>query len=139
MLEDHTKHRVEIALDDFGTGFSSLSHLQLFPIDIVKIDRQFTAKLGREPVSQAIVNAVITLAHDLGRRVVAEGVETEGQYNQAALLGCDYCQGFYFSPPISATDFEQRLRSECANNRATAALPSRLERHDAQRRPDVSG
>ena len=85
-------------------------HLQQFPIDIVKIDRQFIAKLGHEPASAAIVTAVIDLAHALDRTVVAEGVETADQHDQLSALGCDSCQGFYFAFPMSVDDLERQLR-----------------------------
>ena len=94
---------VMLALDDFGTGYSSLNYLMAYPVDIIKIDQAFIAKLGRDPASNTIVSAVIQLAHDRGMSVIAEGVETAEQQHQLAQLGCDFCQGFYFAQPMSAT------------------------------------
>jgi len=101
---------VQLALDDFGTGFSSLGYLEQFPIDIVKIDQSFVARLGRAPANAAIVRAVIDLAHALKMTVIAEGVETADQHDELAALACDSCQGFYFAPPMSADDLERQLQ-----------------------------
>jgi diguanylate cyclase (GGDEF)-like protein len=100
ILEDLKDIGVMLALDDFGTGFSSLNYLMAYPVDIVKIDRVFISKLASDPASKTIVSAVIQLAHDRGMRVVAEGVETAEQRHNLAQLGCDHCQGFYFSQPM---------------------------------------
>jgi EAL domain-containing protein (putative c-di-GMP-specific phosphodiesterase class I) len=101
---------VTLALDDFGTGYSSLTYLKRFPIDIVKIDRGFVADLEHDRASHSIIFAVVELAHLLGMTVVAEGVETLGQYEQLAALGCDFCQGFYFARPMSAGDIHTLVR-----------------------------
>lgn len=93
---------VKLALDDFGTGFSSLSYLRQFPVDIVKIDRVFIAGLDVEPASRLIVTAMVGLAHGLGMTVVAEGVESPGQYDAVAAADCDAYQGYYFARPASA-------------------------------------
>jgi EAL domain-containing protein (putative c-di-GMP-specific phosphodiesterase class I) len=100
VLKDLKALGVKLALDDFGTGYSSLSYLLDFPVDIVKIDRRFVEGLGRDHANQAIVTAIIQLAHDLGVTVVAEGVETVEQHRVLAGLGCDFCQGFYFARPM---------------------------------------
>jgi Amt family ammonium transporter len=102
VLNDLRSLGVKFALDDFGTGYSSLSYLLQFPVDIVKIDQSFVIGLGRDHTSpnQAIVGAVIQLAHNLGMTVVAEGVETAGQHQELIELGCDFCQGFYFARPM---------------------------------------
>lgn len=100
---------VKLHLDDFGTGYSSLSCLQQFPIDILKIDRMFVKGLGSIPQSRFMVEVVIKLAHQLGIKVVAEGVETEAQSVLLRTLDCDYGQGFYFSHPIPI----QELRDLC--------------------------
>jgi diguanylate cyclase (GGDEF)-like protein/PAS domain S-box-containing protein len=92
---------VSIALDDFGTGFSSLTHLKELPITVLKIDKQFLDKIGKEDESDLIVTSVITLSHNLNIKVVAEGVETEQQLNFLALNNCDVGQGYYFSKPIN--------------------------------------
>ena len=102
VLNDLKRLGVLLALDDFGTGYSSLSYLQRFPVDVVKIDQGFIADLARDRTSSAIVSAVIALAHELGMKVVTEGVETAKQHAQVAALGSESCQGFYFARPMSA-------------------------------------
>ncbi len=97
-----------IALDDFGTGYSSLSYLKRFPVDIVKIDQSFITDLTRDKSSHAIVSKSVELAHLLDMVVVAEGVETEDQYQAVAALDCDLCQGFYFGRPTSPTIIGER-------------------------------
>jgi EAL domain-containing protein (putative c-di-GMP-specific phosphodiesterase class I) len=93
---------VRIALDDFGTGFSSMSYLQRFPFDKVKIDRSFVTDLGRTQQSTSIVRAIIALCRALGMRTTAEGVETELQLAALAAEGCMEAQGYLFSPPVPA-------------------------------------
>jgi diguanylate cyclase (GGDEF)-like protein len=93
---------VQLALDDFGTGYSSLSYLREFPVDILKIDRSFTADLVHNTASHAIVSKVIELAHLLDLTVVTEGVETAEQRAEAAALGSEGYQGYYFARPMSA-------------------------------------
>jgi len=88
-----------LALDDFGTGYSSLTHLRRFNLDYLKIDKSFVDGLGRNAEDTAIVEHVIGLAHTLGLRVVAEGIEEEAQYKALRALSCDYAQGYYFSRP----------------------------------------
>ena len=90
---------VRLAIDDFGTGYSSLSYLQSFPFDTLKVDREFIANLGRERQADAIVNAIVKLAHELRLTVVAEGVETEGQRATVAALGCELVQGYLTGRP----------------------------------------
>ena len=102
VLNDLKRLGVLLALDDFGTGYSSLSYLQRFPVDIIKIDQGFIADLARDRTSNAIVSAVIALAHELGIAVITEGVETAEQHAQVAALGSESCQGFYFARPMSA-------------------------------------
>jgi diguanylate cyclase (GGDEF)-like protein len=91
---------VAISIDDFGTGYSSLTYLQRLPIDVVKIDRSFTAKLMSDRGTHAIVSAVSQLAHQIGFEVVAEGVEEREQAERLRLLGCDRLQGYLFSRPL---------------------------------------
>ena len=93
---------ITLALDDFGTGYSSLSHLRRFPVSMVKIDRSFVVNLGRDRIDEAIVGAVVDLAHTLDLTVVAEGVETDEQLARVAEMGCENFQGFVYSPAVSA-------------------------------------
>jgi diguanylate cyclase (GGDEF)-like protein/PAS domain S-box-containing protein len=95
-----------LAIDDFGTGHSSLAYLKQFPVQEVKVDRAFIKSVAESAVDSAIVRAIIDLASALGMAVVAEGVETEDQATELSMLGCHVAQGFYFSRPLSAPDFE---------------------------------
>ncbi len=90
---------VHIALDDYGTGFSSLGQLKRVPVDVLKIDRSFVANLLSDPVDATIVTSTIALAHALGKRVVAEGIETIEQLHRLLELGCDAGQGYLFARP----------------------------------------
>ncbi len=102
VLNDLRRLGVKLALDDFGTGYSSLSYLKQFPVNIVKIDRAFIADLGREPTSRLIVSAIVRLAHSLHMTVVAEGIESEAQFDEVVALECDSYQGYLFAAPTSA-------------------------------------
>jgi diguanylate cyclase (GGDEF)-like protein len=95
---------VHLAIDDFGTGYSSLSYLSRLPIDTLKIDRSFVARLGQEPESTAVVQTIIALAHALGLSVTAEGIETSAQAAHLQTLGCTRGQGFLYARPAPAAD-----------------------------------
>jgi diguanylate cyclase (GGDEF)-like protein len=97
---------IQVSLDDFGTGYSSLSYLQKFEIDYVKIDQSFVRHLVDGSTDLALCKAIIAMAHALDMKVIAEGVETEQQRDLLAAAGCDYAQGYYYSRPISAPEFE---------------------------------
>ena len=100
---------VQIAVDDFGTGYSSLSYLRELPIDELKLDRAFIVPMVDDPRSEALVASTIGLAHSLGLRIVAEGVETRAAYEVLARLGCDQAQGFYLSRPVPAETLDRWL------------------------------
>jgi EAL domain-containing protein (putative c-di-GMP-specific phosphodiesterase class I) len=91
---------VQLSIDDFGTGYSSLSYLHRFPLNYLKIDRSFVMRLTTDN-DNAIVRTISTLARNLGMEVIAEGIETEEQYQQLRMLGCEYGQGFLFSEPVN--------------------------------------
>ncbi len=103
---------VKLSIDDFGTGYSSLAYLRRFPLDMLKIDRTFIKDMVGNPDGAAITVAIINLAHSLGLKVVAEGVETEAQVNLLALHSCDELQGYYFSKPVAAAALAEMLREE---------------------------
>jgi diguanylate cyclase (GGDEF)-like protein len=92
---------VQLSIDDFGTGYSSLSYLHRFPLNYLKIDRSFVSRLTTDN-DNAIVRTISTLARNLGMEVIAEGIETEEQYQQLRMLGCEYGQGFLFSKPVNS-------------------------------------
>lgn len=100
---------VGVSLDDFGTGYSSLSYLQRFDIDFIKIDQTFVRHLVPGCTDLALCKAIILMAHELGIKVVAEGVETAQQRDLLLAAGCDYAQGYWFAKPMSAPDFEAFL------------------------------
>lgn len=100
----------EIAIDDFGTGYSSLSYLTRLPAKYLKIDRSFIINLNSS-LQQRLVRSVIGIAHDVGMRVVAEGVETKDQLDLLLEYECDYAQGYLFAKPLNAADFSQHVKS----------------------------
>jgi diguanylate cyclase (GGDEF)-like protein/PAS domain S-box-containing protein len=95
---------IAIALDDFGTGYSSLSYLSSLPLDTLKIDRSFITGMMKERAHEAICKTIVMLAHELGLKVVAEGIETENQLDKAREIGCDVGQGYLYSRPIPASE-----------------------------------
>jgi diguanylate cyclase (GGDEF)-like protein/PAS domain S-box-containing protein len=101
---------VRISVDDFGTGYSSLAYLKRFPIDALKIDHAFIRDVTTNPEDAAIAVAIIGLAHSLKLKVVAEGVETEGQLNFLSMHACDEMQGYYFSRPVPPSECEAMMR-----------------------------
>ena len=100
-----------LSIDDFGTGYSSLSYLKRFNIHKLKIDRSFINDLNQNINDQAIVTAIIQMAHSLGMSTLAEGVETPEQLAVLRAKGCDAVQGYLFSKPLSPTDFEAFARA----------------------------
>lgn len=116
---------IEVLIDDFGTGYSSLSYLHSFPVDTLKIDRSFIAKMTADDrKNREIVRSTISLAHNLGLRVVAEGVETEEQAQLLTDFGCDFAQGWYFSKPVEAERVPELLASPAGPPLAAVAAVS---------------
>jgi EAL domain-containing protein (putative c-di-GMP-specific phosphodiesterase class I)/CheY-like chemotaxis protein len=123
-LEQLRKMGVRIALDDFGTGYSSLSYLKRLPIDLVKLDASFVKDATTDPDDAALVMAIITLAHTLGKTVIAEGIEREDQLALLRLLRCDEGQGYLFGRPMPALDNVFRPPTAAAPSPSFAQLPA---------------
>lgn len=110
ILEQLSAMGVLVSVDDFGTGYSSMSYLRRFPIDKLKIDRGFVKDLLNRADDASIVQAIISLAHSLRLKVVAEGVETAEQLSSLKSMGCDQYQGYHFSPPLPAAEFGELIK-----------------------------
>jgi diguanylate cyclase (GGDEF)-like protein len=110
ILEHLSAMGVLVSVDDFGTGYSSMSYLRRFPIDKLKIDRVFIDEIVSRPEDASIVRAIVSLAHSLRLKVVAEGVETPAQLDFLKTAGCDEYQGYHFSRPLPAAEFERLIR-----------------------------
>lgn len=110
ILEHLSAMGVLVSVDDFGTGYSSMSYLRRFPIDKLKIDRVFIDEIVSRPEDASIVRAIVSLAHSLRLKVVAEGVETPAQLDFLKTVGCDEYQGYHFSRPLPAPAFERLIR-----------------------------
>lgn len=103
---------IQVAIDDFGTGYSSLSYLKKYDIDYIKIDQSFVKNMTADSSDMGLCEAIILMAHKLDMRVIAEGVETQEQYDLLAGTGCDFAQGYLLSKPISTQEFEQFWHSK---------------------------
>jgi len=114
ILEQLSAMGVLVSVDDFGTGYSSMSYLRRFPIDKLKIDRVFINEIASRPEDASIVRAIVSLAHSLRLKVVAEGVETLAQLDFLKTVGCDEYQRYHFSRPLPATEFEHIVRQAAA-------------------------
>jgi diguanylate cyclase (GGDEF)-like protein len=112
MLLQLKERKINLCMDDFGTGYSSLSYLHRFPLDTLKIDRSFVNRIGVEGENSEIVLTIVSLAHDLGMEVIAEGVETTAQLEKLQQLGCAMAQGYLFSPPVDSEMASQLLGRE---------------------------
>jgi EAL domain-containing protein (putative c-di-GMP-specific phosphodiesterase class I) len=130
ILESLSRLGVLVSVDDFGTGYSSMSYLRRLPIDKLKIDRTFVKEMTCRPEDASIVRAMISLAHSLNLKVVAEGVETGDQLALLQQLGCDQYQGFHFSAALPAKEFERLISTHAHPAQAPeidpAATQSRL-------------
>jgi EAL domain-containing protein (putative c-di-GMP-specific phosphodiesterase class I) len=117
---------IRLSLDDFGTGYSSFNYLRHFPIDTLKIDRSFVHDIAIDTGAANICRSVITIGHELGMHVLAEGVETSGQVDYLQRNGCDAYQGFWFGRPVPAEDAERLLRERDLGARlGRASAPAR--------------
>ncbi|MCI2420612.1 EAL domain-containing protein [Saccharopolyspora sp. K220] len=114
VMSDLARTGVRFAMDDFGTGYSSLARLKDLPAQIVKLDRRFVSGMGSDPADLGIARAVVELARAMGRTCIAEGVENVTQHRLLNSLGVDACQGFWFSPPLPASEFHAFLDSHNA-------------------------
>jgi diguanylate cyclase (GGDEF)-like protein/PAS domain S-box-containing protein len=114
-----------LTMDDFGTGYSSLAYLKRFPFDSVKIDQSFVRGIPESKDDEAIVEAIIAMAHSLQLKVVAEGVETKEQYEFMRSRGCEMIQGYYFSKPIPASEIVMLLYKSMTREAGAAAVPAR--------------
>ena len=124
ILEQLSQMGVVVAVDDFGTGYSNMSYLLRFPIDRLKVDASFVRGMTEDPHSMLIVKAIISLAHSLKMKVIAEGVETAAHLEQLRSLGCDQCQGFLFGRPAPARVIEADLRARGSGTAAGCLDPS---------------
>ena len=111
-IMDFTNMGIGISIDDFGTGYSSLSYLKKFPLESLKIDRSFVSDIPEDKDDMMITSAIISMAKSLGLKVVAEGVENRQQIAFLKEHQCDFLQGYYFSRPVPAVEFEQLLKKQ---------------------------
>jgi diguanylate cyclase (GGDEF)-like protein/PAS domain S-box-containing protein len=135
ILETIKSLGVELDLDDFGTGYSSLLYLRHFPVDRIKIDRSFVSGLGTSVADTAIVASTIALAHSVGLRAIAEGVETSQQLTMLRQMGCDFAQGYLLSHPLSAEQlvswWQQQLPSRLVPRQTSPVRASEPENRDS--------
>ncbi len=111
VLQQFKESGIQVHMDDFGTGYSSLSYLHRFPLDVLKIDREYISTLSADTDYAEMVQTVVALAHTLNMQVIVEGVETEQQLRKLLLLNCDFAQGFYFAKPLVADDARELIAS----------------------------
>jgi EAL domain-containing protein (putative c-di-GMP-specific phosphodiesterase class I) len=125
---------VRLSIDDFGTGHSSLSRLRGFPVDVLKIDRSFISAIEHDCDSREIARLIITLAHHLNLKVIAEGIETLGQRSYLQEFGCEFGQGYLFSEPVGHAVIENMLATQVSDEvkdlvfaGSPLAAPSQIE------------
>jgi EAL domain-containing protein (putative c-di-GMP-specific phosphodiesterase class I) len=112
ILQQLKARRVQLSIDDFGTGYSSLSYLQQFPVDTLKIDRAFVSRIGRTDEDLKILRAIVALAHSLGMRAIAEGIETPRQLAYLKELGCEFGQGYFFARPLDIESAKELIAAQ---------------------------
>jgi diguanylate cyclase len=134
-LDEIRRMGVEVSIDDFGTGYSSLSMLQDLPIGEIKVDRSFVRRLGNGGEGEEVVRAILALGRTLGKRVVAEGIETEEQLQQLLRLECDQGQGFLLAEPTSAGGVQSVIRD--ALNLAPPSAKRTSRTHSTRRYPNT--
>ncbi len=122
-IEAMRANKVRVALDDFGTGFASLTHLLTVPVDLIKIDKSFIARLDADAASATIVEALLWIGARLGIGVVAEGIETEYQVSRLKALGCSLGQGYFFSRPVPCGIITEMMLGRAEQARRPAAMP----------------
>jgi diguanylate cyclase (GGDEF)-like protein len=113
---------VQVAIDDFGTGYSSLSYLQQMPFDLIKIDKSFIEKIGEDDSSENICRTIIKMAHELGKKAIAEGVETREQADFLIKNGCDFVQGYFYSHPLPQGEFQEFVEKQDFHTQRRKAL-----------------
>lgn len=122
MVKHLNNHGINVALDDFGTGYSSLSRLKHLPVNTLKIDRSFIHDIAQSEEDSAITNAIVSIAHSLNLRIVAEGVETKSQLEKLRELGCNEVQGFYYREPVPSHLLSHRHRKNPPSQRPLPAI-----------------
>jgi EAL domain-containing protein (putative c-di-GMP-specific phosphodiesterase class I) len=121
---------VKLSLDDFGTGYSSLSYLKRFRFDVLKIDRSFVAGLPGNADDVSVVKAILAMANGLDLKVVAEGVETQEQFNFLSAQGCDFAQGYLFAKPEDEASYRRRLENRQAGGQPLRLIAASKGRHE---------
>jgi EAL domain-containing protein (putative c-di-GMP-specific phosphodiesterase class I) len=114
VLDRLRRRGVSLSIDDFGTGYSNLGYLQRFEVEILKIDQSFTRQLVENPQDEAIVRAIVQMAHSLNLTVLAEGIENRQTLERLVALGCDLGQGFLWAPGMPVKDFEKLLGEQAS-------------------------